>query len=75
MSTVFEMLIIVVATWFVLQLVSDLFQPRPPVEPVDDPDAPVLAPRKDPPNRMSGSVALEEPDDDDSVEGYPPRTL
>ena len=75
MSTFFESLIAVVAIWFVWRFVSALFQPHQPVDPVDDGFASVPVPRKDSPKGRSGAVALEEPDDDDSVEGFPPPTL
>jgi hypothetical protein len=75
MSTLFEILIVVIAVWFVWRSVRSLFQPHQPVDPVDDPFAFVPAPRKDSPKGKSGAVALEEPEDDDSVDGFPPRTL
>jgi hypothetical protein len=75
MSTLVEILIVVVAVWFVWRSVRSLFQPSLPVDPVDDPFAFVPAPRKDSPKGKSGAVALEEPEDDDSVDGFPPRTL
>jgi len=75
MSTFFEILIVVIAVWFVWRSVRPLFQPHQPVDPVDDPFAFVPAPRKDSPKGKSGAVALEEPEDDDSVDGFPPRTL
>jgi hypothetical protein len=74
-STLFEILLAVAAMWFVWRFLNALLHPRRPVDPVDDPDASVLAPRKKPPQAKSGAVALEEPEDDDSVNGFPPRTL
>ena len=66
MSTFFEILIAVVVIWFVWRFVSALFQPQQP----DDPFASVPVPRKDSPKGRSSAVALEEPEDDDSADGF-----
>jgi len=77
MSTLLPILIALAALWFVWRFVASLFRPGQPAEPieaepVDDPFAPVPAPRKNSPKGKSGAVAVDEPQDD-SFRAFPPR--
>ena len=75
MSTFLTLLILVAAVGLVWWFVSSVFHPRQPAEPVDDPFSQVPAPRRRGPKGKSGTVALEEPGDDDDLEdAYPPRS-
>jgi len=74
MQTFVEILIVLAAIWVVWRLVTKILRPRAPAEPAEEPFAPVPAHRKQGPKGRSGAVALEEPEDDESPDAFPPRT-
>ncbi len=77
MAAFLQILIAVLAAWSAWWLIRKLLRPRSPAEPepVDDTLALVPASRKHGPKGQAGAVALEEPDDDDPVDCFPPRSL
>jgi len=74
MSTFLAVLIALAAVWFVWRFLRTLFHPRQPAGPVD-PYSSVREPRNGSPRLRSGAVAIEEPEDDDPVDCFPPRKL
>ena len=79
MSVLLPLLLALAALVLLWRLVRSLFrpsQPSPsqPTESVDDPFAPVPATRKRGPKGLAGAVALEEPDDDNLADCFPPRS-
>lgn len=80
MSTFLAVLIAfvaIVALWRFLTSHFRTGQPANPVdaEPIDDPFAPVPAPRKNLPKARSGAAAVEEPDDAVTADCFPARAL
>ena len=80
MSVLLPLLFAFAALGLLWRLLHSFFrpsQPSPsqPTESVDDPFAPVPATRKGGPKGLSGAVALEEPDDEDPADGFPPRSV
>jgi len=75
MSVALVILIVLGALWAVWRMLRSLFLPSHPAEPVDDPFSVVPAPRKRGPKGRAGAVALEEPEDDEPGDAFPPRTL
>ncbi len=75
MSLFWEILIAILAVALLGWLIRKRLRPQAPAEPVDDPFAPVTAPRKRGPKTRSGAVALEEPDGDDDTDIDPPKTM
>jgi hypothetical protein len=75
MEFLWEGLVALLAIYLVFRLVTRFLYPRSPAEPVDDPFAPVTAPRQRGPKSRSGAVALEEPDDNDPADCFPPRNI
>jgi len=78
MSTLLPLLLAIAALLLLWQLVTSLFQTALPGEPagsVEDPLEPVPAPRRRGPPGKAGAVALEEPDDDEPPDYFPPRKL
>ena len=59
-------------TWWVLRR---LIRPKAPADPAEDPFSFVPAPRGRGPRGKSGAVALEEPEEDNSADAFPPREL
>lgn len=79
MSVLLPLLLALAALVLLWGLVRSLIgpsQPSPsqPAEPVDDPFAPVPATRKHGPKGLAGAVALEEPEDDNPADCFPPRS-
>ena len=61
--------------WLVFRFVRGRFQKQEPSESVEDLDplTGVRAPRKRGPQSRSGAIALEEPDEDEGDQSFPPR--
>lgn len=70
-----QILIAALAAWSVWWLIRKMLRPRAPAEPADEPFAEVAAPLKRGPKGRAGAVALEEPEDGDHPDAFPPRTL
>jgi hypothetical protein len=59
------------AGWFLRRLL----RPRAPAEPAEDTFSFVPVPRRIEPKGKSGAVALEEPEEDNPSDAFPPREL
>jgi hypothetical protein len=75
MSVALAILVTLGVLWFLWRFIRSLFLPSQPAEPVDDPFSLVPAPRKDGPKGRVGAVALEEPEEDEPGNLFPPRTM
>jgi len=72
----FPLLFALAALFLLWRLFISLFQTEQPGEPIDSvEDPPVPAPRRHRPGSKAGAVALEEPDDDEPNDCFPPRVL
>jgi hypothetical protein len=59
------------AWWFVRKLL----RPKAPADPAEEPFSFVTAPRGMRPKGRAGAVALEEPEEDNPADAFPPREL
>ena len=74
-AALIEILVAVLAVWSVWWFVRGLLRPRTPAEPADDPLSFVPAPRRSGPRGRAGAVAVNEPEDDDPADCFPPRSM
>jgi hypothetical protein len=58
--------------WWLLRM---LLRPKAPADPTEDPFSFVPVPRGMGPKGKSGAVALEEPEEDNPSDAFPPRQL
>jgi hypothetical protein len=65
------LLLFCLAWWLLRRLV----RPQAPADPAEDPFSFVPVPRGMGPRAKSGAVALEEPEEDNPADAYPPREL
>jgi hypothetical protein len=70
-----EVLTVIAALCLVWWLSCRLLRPKAPADPADDPFSFVPAPRGMGPKGKSGAVALEEPEEDNPADAFPPREL
>jgi hypothetical protein len=70
-----EVLTVIAALCLVWWLSRRLLRPKAPADPADDPFSFVPAPRGMGPKGKSGAVALEEPEEDNPADAFPPREL
>ena len=79
MSVWWQLTIGIFFIWLLWRLFGWKIHKTKPNESVDKPPhgpfAGVAATKKHGPGSKSGAVALAEPDDDDEVRSYPPRTM
>ena len=73
MSIFLTLLIVMAVAGLVWWFVSSFFPPRQPAEPVDDPFSLIPVPRKRGPKGRTIAVTLEEPEDGDIDDAFPPR--
>jgi hypothetical protein len=70
-----EVLTVIAALCVACWLLRRLLRPKAPADPAEDPFSFVLAPRGMGPKGKSGAVALEEPEEDNPADAFPPREL
>ena len=75
MSAFLEVLTALLALGFSWWMLRRLLRPRAPADPAEDPYSLVPAPRGMGPKGKSGAVALEEPEEDNPSDAFPPREL
>ena len=63
------------AWWSIRKMMKREAWKGAPPKSAGDPFARVPAPRKSNPKGRAGAVALEEPDDEEPADAYPPRTM
>jgi hypothetical protein len=70
-----EVLTVLATLGLALWFLGRLLRPKAPAEPAEDPFSRVSAPRMVGPKGKHGAVALEEPQDGDPADLFPPRAL
>jgi hypothetical protein len=75
MQLFLQLLIGALAIWLSWALIRKMLRPRAPAGPADDPFAEVSAPLKRNPKGRAGAVAIEEPEEGEQPDAFPPRTL
>jgi hypothetical protein len=79
MTTFLEVLTVVLALvlvlCFPLWLLRKILRPKAPADPAEDPFSFVPVKRGMGPKGRSGAVALEEPEEDNPADAFPPREL
>lgn len=75
MTNFLEILAVMAVTFAAFWAFLKLLQPRAPADPAEDPDSDVPVRRGTGPKGRSGAVAVEEPDDENLPDAYPPRNL
>ena len=75
MEAFFQIVIGTLAALCVYLLIRKMLQPRAPAEPAEEPFAGVRGPVRRGPKGLAGAVALDEPDDHNPADGFPPRSL
>jgi negative regulator of sigma E activity len=75
MQLFLQLQIAALAIWLSWALIRKMLRPRAPAEPAEDPFAEVSAPLKRNPKGRTGAVAIEEPEEGEYPDAYPPRTL
>jgi hypothetical protein len=75
MTPFLEVLSVIAALCLTLWLLRKLLRPKAPADPAEDPFSLVPAPRGMGPKGKSGAVALEEPEEDNPADAFPPREL
>ena len=75
MSSFLEVLTALATVFIALWFLRRLLREKAPAEPAEDPFSFVPAPRRTAPKGKSGAVALEEPEEDDPTDLFPPRVL
>ena len=68
-----EVLTVMAAVCLAWWLWRTLLRPKAPADPAEDPFSLVPAPRGMGPKGKSGAVALEEPEEDNPADAFPPR--
>jgi hypothetical protein len=75
MTAFLEILTALAAICLAWWLVRKLLRPKAPADPAEDPFSRVPVPRGVGPKGRSSAVALEEPEDDNPADAFPPREL
>ena len=75
MSAFLEVLTALAPVCLAWWLLRRLIRPQAPADPAEDPFSFVPVPRGMGPKAKSGAVALEEPEEDNPADAYPPREL
>lgn len=75
MTTFLEVLAAIATLYLLWWLLRTLLRPRPPADAAEDPLSFVPAPRGMRPKGKSGAIALEEPEENDPTDAFPPREL
>jgi hypothetical protein len=75
MTAFLEVLIALSALGLVWWLLRGLLRPKAPADPAEDRFSFVRVPRGMGPKGRSGAVALEEPEEDNPSDAFPPRAL
>jgi hypothetical protein len=75
MTAFLEVLTVVLGFCFALWLFRNILRPKAPADPAEDPFSFVPVRRGKGPKGRSGAVALEEPEEDDPSDAFPPREL
>jgi hypothetical protein len=75
MSAFQEVLTALLALGFTWWMLRRLLRPKASADPAEDPYSSVPAPRGMGPKGKSGAVALEEPEEDNPSDAFPPREL
>jgi hypothetical protein len=75
MTSLLEVLTILLALGLAWWLLRKILRPKAPADPAEDPFSLVPVPRDMGPKGRSGAVALDEPEEDNPPDAYPPREL
>lgn len=75
MTAFLEVLTVFAVLCLIWWLVRGLLRPKAPADPAEDPSSFVPAHRGMGPKGKSGAVALEEPEEDNPADAFPPREL
>jgi hypothetical protein len=75
MTAFLEVLTVLATLGLAWWLFRRLLRPKAPADPAEDPFSFVPAPRGMRPKGRAGAVALEEPEEDNPADAFPPREL
>jgi hypothetical protein len=74
-TTFLEILTVLATLCLALWFLRRFLRLRAPADPAEDPFSFVPAPRGTRPRGRAGAVALEEPEEDNAADAFPPREL